>query len=229
MPAIQPSRAAGRSVRRIANPVIARHQCSCWSAGIARASAQRLAAGITVIATSSDAACETDIVIARSLNSCPSSPSMNRIGRKIAMLVSIEASSAGMTSWVPSIVACHASRPCWTRRSTLPCTISAASTTMPVENARPASETMLSVRPSTCSVMTAKNSEIGIDAPITSSARGPRRKYQRPADREQDADRRGSPGRSRSRAARRRWRPRTSRRAASPGRAAPHSAPRSPP
>ena len=106
MPAIQPSRAAGRSVSRMAKSVIARHQCACWSAGMPRASAQRLAAGITVIATSSEAACDTDIVIARSLNSCPSRPSMNRIGRKIATLVSIDASSAGSTSAAPSIVAC---------------------------------------------------------------------------------------------------------------------------
>ena len=62
----------------------------------------------------------------------------------------------------------------------LPWTMSAASMTMPVEKASPASDTTLSVRPSICSVMTAKKSEIGIDMPITSSARGPRRKYQRP-------------------------------------------------
>ena len=53
---------------------------------------------MTVIATSSEAACDTDIVIARSLKSWPSSPSMNRIGRKIATLVSIDANSAGITS-----------------------------------------------------------------------------------------------------------------------------------
>lgn len=105
---------------------------------------------------------------------------MNRMGRKIATLVSIEASSAGRTSPAPSTVACHASLPSCMKRSTLPCTISAASTTIPVKNARPASETTLSVRPSTCIVMIAKKSEIGIDAPITSSARGPRRKYHNP-------------------------------------------------
>ena len=52
--------------------------------------------------------------------------------------------------------------------------------TMPVEKARPASDSTLSVRPSPCSVMTAKKSDIGIEAPITSRARGPRRKYHRP-------------------------------------------------
>ena len=105
---------------------------------------------------------------------------MNRIGRKIATLVSIDASNAGSTSDAPATVADQASLPCSMNRSTLPCTISAASMTMPVENARPASETTFSVRPSRCIVITAKNSEIGIDAPITSSARGPRRKYQSP-------------------------------------------------
>ncbi len=99
---------------------------------------------------------------------------MNRIGRKIATLVSIDASNAGSTSDAPATVADQASLPCSMNRSTLPCTISAASMTMPVENARPASETTLSVRPSRCIVITAKNSESGIDAAITSSARDPR-------------------------------------------------------
>ena len=96
------------------------------------------------------------------------------------MLVSIEANSAGITSCAPSSVASQGLLPSWMKRRMLPCTISAASITIPVENARPASEITFSVRPSMCRVITAKNSDSGMDKPITISARGPRRKYHRP-------------------------------------------------
>ena len=108
---IQNVRMAGASVARMATRAIAFHQWPWLSAGMPLASAQRFAAGMMVMATSSEAAWLTLMVMARSLNSWPSRPSMNSTGRKIATLVSIDANSAGITSRAPSSVASQALRP----------------------------------------------------------------------------------------------------------------------
>ena len=50
-----------------------------------------------VKAASVDAATVTDKVSAKSANNCPSNPCMNNIGRKIAMLVTVEANKAPTT------------------------------------------------------------------------------------------------------------------------------------
>ena len=71
------------------------------SSNFARPSQTMLAAGINIVATNIEVIMAAVIAIAKSENSWPLWSRKNRIGKKIATVVAVEASKAGLTSCVP--------------------------------------------------------------------------------------------------------------------------------
>ena len=102
---------------------------------------------------------------------------MKITGRKIATVVAVDASSAPQTCPVPSSAASPISLPFSRRRTMFSSTTMAASSTMPVAKASPASEMTLRLLPVTLSSMKVASSEAGIAAATIRVARSLRRKY----------------------------------------------------
>ena len=127
----------------------------------------------------SDAVTATEMTSARSANSCPDTSFRNMIGRKMTTVVAVDASSAPHTWLLPSVAACSASTPFSRRRTMFSSTTMAASSTMPVANASPASEIMFSVRPVICITTKPTNSETGIAIATMNVARSRRRNHHR--------------------------------------------------
>ena len=175
-----PARPAGLAVRRIASSVSRSHWAASGSGRgrcpAASRSKRPAATGSSVSASSSESTTATDIVRARSAKSCPSGPVMNRMGRKIATEVAVEASSAGATSGAPAAMACGSVWPSWRRRTMFSSTMIAASSTRPTAKAMPASEMTFRLRPVSCSVAKAPSRHTGMANPTSSVARQRRRK-----------------------------------------------------
>ena len=108
---IQAARRCGVFVRPMTCPVIVSQVALSRSPLSLSLRKKLLATGRMVIAATIDVATAMDSVSARSANSCPSSPSMNRIGRKIAMLVTVDANRAPTTCAGPRRVACSRDMP----------------------------------------------------------------------------------------------------------------------
>src|SRR5438309_136097 len=87
------------------------------------------------------------MVSARSPNSWPSTSFRNNTGTNTATVVAVEASSAPATWRAPVLVASSSGVAPSRRRTTLPQTTIAPSTTMPTANASPASEMTFRLRP----------------------------------------------------------------------------------
>ena len=122
-----------------------------------------------MIATTSESPTAALIAIAMSRKSCPASSLTNTMGRNTASVVRVDATSAPHTSTVASRAACLRGFPSsLTCRNTFSTTTMALSTTMPEANARPASETMLSERPSPFMTMNVVTWLTGIERPTTS-------------------------------------------------------------
>ena len=101
--------------------------------------------GISVKATASEANSAKATTTASCLYMTPETPSMKTIGRKTAMVVSVEAVIAVATSWVPSTAEVSASSPSSRFLKMFSSTTTALSTSMPTPRARPPKVMMLSV------------------------------------------------------------------------------------
>ena len=174
---IQNPRRSGPSVSQTIPAVARRHQCAWRSLICVRASHFDAAAGMTVRATIIEATTATEMVRARSAKSWPASSSRNTMGRKMATVVAVEASSAPQTCSGPVSAASFASMPRSRSRTTFSSTTMAASRVIPTANARPASEMMLTVRPAKSRKMNAANSDTGIEIATSSVRRGLRRNH----------------------------------------------------
>jgi hypothetical protein len=150
------------------------HSAAFWVA--AEGASQRAAAtGSTVIAMMSDTPIATEIVSARSANSCPSVFFMKITGRNTMIVVSVEAKSAGQTWIAPSSAACAGEAPRSRRSRMLSSTMVAASSVMPTANAMPAIEITFSVWPVTSMTSTVASTLTGIAMPTRSVERNWRR------------------------------------------------------
>ena len=89
-----------------------------------------------------------ETVSAWSLNNCPATPSTNTSGKNTATVVSVEATTAMLTSRVPAMAACNMPSPRSLALAMLSSTTIESSTTMPVARARPARDITLRLRPS---------------------------------------------------------------------------------
>ena len=170
-------RRRGVAVSRTIADVALSQTCSSRSIATSPVPKCLLATGSTVMAAIMDMATATDSVSARSANNCPSSPSMNRIGRKMAILVIVDANNAPTTCDGPSRAACADGIPPWRRRTIFSWTMIAASSTSPTANASPASDTTLRLRPKALNASNEDSSENGIVNAISRVARQPRRKH----------------------------------------------------
>ncbi len=97
------------------------------------------------------------------------------MGMKIATVVAVEASRAPHTCDVPLSAASAAASPRSRRRTMFSSTTIAASSTMPVANARPASEMTFRDRPASVNTTNVVSSDTGIASAIISVARHWRR------------------------------------------------------
>ena len=97
------------------------------------------------------------------------------MGRKMATVVAVDASSAPHTCSGPMSAASSAAMPRSRSRTMFSSTTMAASRVIPTANARPASEMMLTVRPVSSRPRNAAKSEIGIATATRSVARNLRR------------------------------------------------------
>ena len=168
---IQDLQMAGERVRRMTRSVMRLHQLSTGSLSPSRFSRKFAATGNTVIAMKNEAETATAIVSARSWNSCPSMPSMNSTGRKMATLVTVEANSAPVICRVPLATASRICMPSWRQRTMFSSVTMAASMTSPTANARPASEMTLRDLSNRRSATNATSSDNGTVAVTSSVAR----------------------------------------------------------
>ena len=131
------------------------------------------------MAETSEAITAIESVSAKSENSWPSMPFINKIGKNIATLVAVEANSAPVTCKAPRITALLLSMPKLRNLTIFSCTIIAASKTKPTEKAKPASEITFKLRSNAAKVINATINETGIVAAIISVLRMPRKNNQR--------------------------------------------------
>ena len=99
---------------------------------------------------------------------------MNMIGMKIATVVAVEANKAGQTCATASSAAGPAAVPCLRIRTKFSITTIAASSTMPVAKARPASDITLIVRPAMPSTASVTSRQTGTVAAMITVARARR-------------------------------------------------------
>ncbi|KAG1535769.1 hypothetical protein G6F50_015225 [Rhizopus delemar] len=114
-------------------------------------------------------------VNAWSRNSWPAMPSTNTSGRNTAMVVSVEATTAMLTSRVPAMAACRMPRPRSRALAMLSSTTIESSTTRPVASARPPSDITFKLRPSCPMKKNVAMIETGSDRLITNVLQPSRR------------------------------------------------------
>ena len=99
--------------------------------------------GMRNSATTSDASSEMTTARPRSPNACPATPSTKTMGKKTAMVVRVEATTAPRTSEVPRTAAAWISSPSSRQRKIDSSTTIDESTSMPMPSASPPSDMML--------------------------------------------------------------------------------------
>jgi len=124
---------------------------------------RRLASiGMRKRATSRAASREMTTASPRSPNACPATPWTKTMGRKTAMEVKVEATTAIRTSAVPRRAAVRRSSPSSRHREMDSSTTMDESTSMPMPRARPPRDMMLSETPSTFSGAKVTSRETGM-------------------------------------------------------------------
>ena len=98
--------------------------------------------GMTNNATARDANSENTTVNARSPKICPATPCTNTMGKNTAMVVKVDAMTAGPTSLVPRMTDVRKSSPSSRQRKILSVTTIALSTNIPIPSASPPSDMM---------------------------------------------------------------------------------------
>ena len=132
--------------------------------------------GISVSETMSDIRMAMAMVSAWSLNSCPATPSTNTSGRNTATVVSVDATTAMLTSCVPAMAACSTPSPRSRAFAMLSSTTIESSTTRPVARARPPSDITFRLSPNWSMKKNVAMSEIGSDSAMTNVLQPSRRK-----------------------------------------------------
>jgi len=119
------------------------------------------------------------MVSAWSLNNWPATPSTKTSGRNTATVVSVDAVTAMLTSFVPRYTASASSSPDRLCRSMASSTTMELSTSMPIPRAIPPSDMMFSVRSVWYIRANVAMIEMGMDRPIISVLRTSLRKRNR--------------------------------------------------
>ena len=119
--------------------------------------------GMKNTATASEASSEITTARPRSPNASPATPSTKTIGKKTAIEVSVEATTAPRTSSVPRMAAATRPSPSSRQRKIDSRTTIEESTSMPMPSARPPSDMTLSEMPSMLRGAKVMNREAGID------------------------------------------------------------------
>ena len=132
--------------------------------------------GISVNASSSDAATVVTTLSDRSRKSAAASPRTKMIGPKTSTVVRVPAKSGAATSSVPAIAASISDIPSSRRRPTASATTIAVSTSRPVPSASPPSDSTLMDTCSACSATSATSTDSGTTSAIASDTRQSRRK-----------------------------------------------------
>ena len=104
--------------------------------------------GISVSDTTSEIISAMETVSAWSLNNWPATPCTNTSGKNTATVVSVDATTAMLTSFAPAMEEARMPSPFSRCLAMLSSTTMESSTTMPVARARPASDITLRLRPS---------------------------------------------------------------------------------
>ena len=130
-------------------------------------------------ATAREARSEKTTVRPRSPNICPAIPSTKTIGKKTAIVVSVDATTAEPTSAVPRTVARIRSSPSSRQRWIDSRTTIELSTNIPIPRASPPSDMMLSETPARFSGAKVISTEIGIATATISVVLKLRRKRKR--------------------------------------------------
>ena len=131
--------------------------------------------GISVIATTSEIAMAIATVSAWSRNNWPAMPSTNTSGRNTAIVVSVEATTAMLTSRVPAMAASSMPSPRSRALAIDSSTTIESSTTMPVARARPPSDITLRLRSSWPMKKNVAMIDTGNDSEITNVLQPSRR------------------------------------------------------
>ena len=154
--------------------------CHCGCGGssakaIGARSRQPLSIGMRVIDTISEMPIAVATVNAWSRNSSPAMPCTNTSGRNTAMVVSVDATTAMLTSRVPSMAASSTPSPRSRALAMLSSTTIESSTTRPVANARPPSDITLRLSPNWSMKKKVVTIETGSDSAITNVLQASRR------------------------------------------------------
>ena len=134
-----------------------------------------LSIGISVIATTSEMPIASATVSAWSRNSCPAIPCTKTSGRNTAIVVSVEATTAMLTSRVPAMAASRMPRPRSRALAIDSSTTIESSTTRPVASARPPSDITLRLRPKRPMKKNVAMIDTGSDSPTTNVLQPSRR------------------------------------------------------
>ena len=131
--------------------------------------------GITKIDTTSETDTASAMATATSRRSSPTSPCQSTIGMKTATVVAVDAMSAPQTSRMPRYAASFVLGARVRQVSMLSSATIELSTTMPMANVMPASETTLIVRPKACMPSAVANAHTGMATLTTAEAPNVRR------------------------------------------------------
>ena len=133
--------------------------------------------GRIINAISMEAITAAEIVRARSENNCPASSGRNTTGRKIATVVAVDATRAPRTCCAPSKAVSTRLPPASRKRTIFSSTTMEASSTMPTENAIPASEITFIVLALISSTLKANSNDTGMAKATSKVARKRRRNH----------------------------------------------------
>ena len=132
--------------------------------------------GISVSDTTREIISAIETVSAWSLNNWPATPCTNTSGKNTATVVSVDATTAMLTSRVPVMAACSTPSPRSRALAMLSSTTMESSTTMPVASARPARDMTLRLSPNRSMKKKVAMMDTGKESPITNVLQPSRRK-----------------------------------------------------